>query len=170
MEILKSLSILDVIGYVEAIIVTIVLFYGAVLWWRGILPVIIRLGNGLAKRKIAIFATSNNAASLRSLLADSTLFKEKNICVIPNEGDIGKAEKASVYLVYWADWKEQYKEILNAKRDGCALIIYAPPPEKIPFDAMNELEKKRNTIVTNFRGRLLNDIVVTMITTDCNRK
>ena len=147
--------------------------WGIYLWARGILPAIIRLGNGLARRKIAIFAKGDNLTSLKSLLTDSKLFNEKNICEINKTSDIGRAEleQTSVYLVYWDDWKSGYKEILNQKKDGCALIIYTPPSSiRIPVEAMEELELKRNTAVTNFRGRLLNDIVTAMITTGYERK
>ena len=35
---------------------------------------------------------------------------------------------------------------------------------------MSLLDKKRNVVVNNFRGRLLNDIVVSMITTSYEKK
>ena len=44
---------------------------------KGILPAVWRLGNGLAKRKIAVFARGDNAASLRALLVDSKLLNAK---------------------------------------------------------------------------------------------
>ncbi|MFA7240145.1 MAG: hypothetical protein WC091_08535 [Sulfuricellaceae bacterium] len=145
--------------------------WGCVLWARGILPVIIRLGKGLANRKIALFAKGDNLSSLKKLLTDSGLFDEKNICEIANEGDIGRAEQASVYLVHWPDWANAHQKILDKKPDGCALIVYAPGSGgKIPPDVMNELDTHRNTAVTNFRGRLLNDIVTAMITTSYTRK
>lgn len=145
--------------------------WGGYLCWRGILPVIIRLGKGLANRKIAIFAKGDEFSRLKSLLVDSGLFDEKNICGISDEGDIGKAEQASVYLIHWPDWADAHRKILGKKPDGCALVVYAPSSGgKIPPEAMNELDAHRNTAVTNFRGRLLNDIVTAMITTGYARK
>jgi hypothetical protein len=46
------------------------------------------------------------------------------------------------------------------------MIVYAPYNKgRIPDDQMENLDGKRNTSVTNFRGRLLNDVVTAMITT-----
>ena len=57
-------------------------------------------------------------------------------------------------------------EILQAKKDATALVVYAPKgPASIPPDKFVELNSKRNVMVTNFRGRLLNDIVVSLMTT-----
>ena len=164
METLKT--ILAAVGIAESIVLIGGLIYGVVLWTRGIFPALLRLGNGLAKRNIAIFATSENSASLRRLLLDSGLFQSKNILEIARQEDIGVAERATVYLVFWHDWAERIKEILNKKPDGCALIVYAPRDRgAIPESLMKELDGQRHTAVTNFRGRLLNDIVTAMITT-----
>jgi len=72
-----------------------------------------------------------------------------------------------MFLVYWPDWAADIAEILDNKRDECALIVYAPYDKgRIPDDQMKNLDGKRHTAVTNFRGRLLNDIVASMITTN----
>ncbi len=167
METIKT--ILDFSGYISTIIVLVAVITGAIIWIRGISPVLYRLGNGLAKRKIAIFAKGDNAVSLKSLLTDSKLFRQKNIFEITSEEDIGRAEEASVYLVYWHDWADDISEILNQKPDKCAMVVYAPYDKgKIPDEQMKNLDGKRHTAVTNFRGRLLNDIVTAMITTSYN--
>ncbi len=160
------LQIIAYIGIAETIILVIGIAWGIILWIRGVWPAIFRLGNGLAKRKIAVFAKGDNVNSLRSLLLDSKLFRAKNVFEITNVGDIGKAEMASIYLVFWQDWADSIAEILSKKPDACALIVYAPYEKgRIPDDQMKNLDGKRHTAVTNFRGRLLNDIVTAMITT-----
>lgn len=164
METIKTL--LDFMGYISTIIVIVGVIAGVIVWLRGISPALYRLGNGLAKRKIAVFAKNDNAVSLKSLLTDSKLFKQKNIFEIICKGDIGKAEEASVYLVHWHDWADDISEILSKKPDKCAMVVYAPYDKgKIPDEQMKNLDGKRHTAVTNFRGRLLNDIVTAMITT-----
>ena len=71
-----------------------------------------------------------------------------------------------MYLVVWHDWAADIVEILRQKPDQCALIVYAPYDRgRIPDGQMTLLDGKRHTAVTNFRGRLLNDIVASMITT-----
>jgi len=68
--------------------------------------------------------------------------------------------------VFWPDWSDSLADILNKKPDECALIVYAPYGRgRIPDEQMKQLDGTRNTAVTNFRGRLLNDIVTAMITT-----
>jgi len=167
----KIFDTLGVIGTIETILLVIILGRTIVLWCKGISPVLYRLGNGLANRKIAIFAKGDNRASLKSLLMDSELFKETNICEVSGINDIGKAEDASVYLVYWQDWASNIDEILGMKPDKCALVVYAPyNMDKIPVDQMKNLDGKRHTSVTNFRGRLLNDVVTSMITTPYDKK
>lgn len=161
---------LAVVGAIETVVLIFGIAYAIFLWTRGILPAILRLGNGLAKRKIAIFAKGDNVASLKSLLNDSGLFRQKNIFEITQSGDLGKAEEASVYLVYWHDWSTDIEQILNKKPDTCALVVYAPYDKgRIPDEQMKNLDGKRHSAVTNFRGRLLNDIVTAMITTSYDR-
>lgn len=86
---------------------TIVLMLGSavsfVLVIKGIIPVWVLLGRGLIKRKIAVFALSE-FASLRSMLVDSSLFREKNIVQIQKnevavaEADIRKKNKEEKLL------------------------------------------------------------------------
>lgn len=164
------LEILTVAGYISTVIVLISVIASIVAWFRGILPALLRLGNGLGKRKIAIFAKNDNVESLKSLLLDSKLFRRKNIFEVTSRDDLGKAEEASVYLVHWHDWADDVSEILNKKPDKCPMIVYAPYDKgRIPDDQMKNIDGKRNTAVTNFRGRLLNDIVTAMITTGYNQ-
>lgn len=164
-------TILDIVGYISTGLVLISLITGTILWFKGILPVLLRLGNGLAKRKIAIFAKGDNLGSIKSLVLDSKLFREKNIIEIANKNDLGKADEASAYLMYWHDWADDIADILSKKPDSCPLVVYAPYDKaRIPDDQMKNLDGKRNTAVTNFRGRLLNDIVTAMITTGYEEK
>ncbi len=162
----KVFNMLGVVGTIETGVLVIVTITAIALWVRGIWPVLYRLGNGLANRKIAIFAKGDTRSSLKNLLMDSELFREKNICEISGLNDLGKAEVASVYLVYWPDWAHDIDKILGMKPDKCALVVYAPyNADKIPPEQMKTLDGKRHTSVTNFRGRLLNDVVTSMITT-----
>jgi hypothetical protein len=157
---------LQVIGDIETLLFAVGIVIAVVLFLRGILPALWRLGNGLARRKIAVFAKGDNVASLKNLLLDSKLIRAKNIIEVTCKQDVGRAEKATLYLVFWHDWVDDIDEILDQKPDECALIVYSPyDKEKIPTDQMKKLDGKRHTAVTNFRGRLLNDIVSSMITT-----
>ena len=78
--------------------------------------------------------------------------------------DTGGAEQATLFLVSWHDWQDHITDVLLAKKDSTVLVVYAPP-QTIPPERMKDLDGKRNVILTNFRGRLLNDIVVSLMTT-----
>lgn len=165
------IEILSIVGVIESVIFIAGIAWAVSLWFKGILPVLLRLGNGLAKRKIGIFAKSDNQNSLKHLIMDSGLFSSKNIYEISKAEDIGRAEKASIYLVYWPDWAEDITKILEKKADNCALVVYAPSDKgRIPENVMKMLDGNRNSSVTNFRGRLLNDIVTAVMTTSYSEK
>ena len=160
------IKFIEIVATIDTIVLIVVIVRAVYLWITGISPVLFRLGNGLARRKIAVFAKNDNLPSLKSLLIDSKLFKARNIIEISGANDIGRAESASVYLVYWHDWIAEIDQILEKKPDKCALVVYAPYYlERIETDTMKKLDGKRHTAVTNFRGRLLNDILTSMITT-----
>jgi hypothetical protein len=159
-------TVLDYLGYVSTLIVAVSIVAALVLWARGIAPVLIRLGNGLSRRRIAVFAKGVMLSSLEDLLRDSALFNHTRIIKIGHEGDFGKAARATLLLVYWPHWKDELVMIAKNKADGTALIVYAPQEHGfIPKEVMIAIEQQRNVIVNNFRGRLLNDIVASMITT-----
>jgi hypothetical protein len=165
------LCILDWIGRWQVIVPAGVVALGFVLWISGIAPVLWRLGNGLSKRKVVIFASADNLGSLKSLLLDSRLFSRKNIIDITIEADIDKAASETMFLVHWPDFAESIDRILDLKSDGSALIIYAPRDHgPIPDRVMARIGDRRNTSVTNFRGRLMNDIVTAMITTSYEKR
>ncbi len=136
---------------------------------KGVFPVWYRLGIGLSKRRIAIFSSAEYN-SLRRMLIDSKIFESENILQI-NKNDIRSAENETLFLVHWKDFQDKMDEILQAKKDSTALIVYAPQNEG-RIDSVDMLEKinsHRNTVIVNFRGRLLNDIVSSLITTSYDR-
>lgn len=136
---------------------------------KGIIPVWIRLGRGLSKRKIAVFA-EEEFDSLKSMLVDSGIFLESNVVKI-DRNSIKKAEDLTLFLVHWKSFEPELENILKMKKDSAALVIYAPQSEGfIDKTALEELNQHRNTIIVNFRGRLLNDILVSMITTGYKMK
>jgi hypothetical protein len=160
------ITTLDWVGRVTAVLFLLTLVLGIYAWAKGILPALVRLGNGFSKRKIAIFAKGDNVNTLMHLLLDTKLFDKKNIIDISSDADFGRAERATLFLIFWDDWQDKIDEILGAKKDTTALVVYAPKgPASIPPAKFVELNSKRNVMVTNFRGRLLNDIIISLMTT-----
>lgn len=144
------------------VITAIALVYGTI---RGFVPVLWRLGKSLNNRKIALYAEAS-ANSLKTMLTDSKLFKRKNIDVIGNS-EITKGGDYTMMIVYYPDFRKTMAQIISQKKDADSLIIYAPQSEgQIDGETWKSLNEQRNTIIVNMRGRLLNDVLTAMITTN----
>lgn len=164
-------DVFDYFGYISTAVVILGSLYAVYLCLKGVFPVLIRLGNGLSKRKIAIFAKGDNRVSLSNLLHESRLFNKVNIMEIPDEASFGMAKNASIFIVYWPDWKDNIKDILSHKKESAALIVHSPRgAAPVPDEITSLFDKHRNVILNNFRGRLLNDVVTSMITTGYEKK
>lgn len=158
-----------ILGSIATLFSLIALITTVYLWARGIIPVWWRLGIGLSTRKIAIFATTE-FDNLKGILVDSKLFRESNIIKVDSES-IKKAEGCPLLLVHWKAFETQIDDILKIKKDSDALIVYAPHKDgSVPPEATDKINRHRNTILVNMRGRLLNDILTCMITTGFERR
>lgn len=154
-----------IVGGLSTLFMVGVFLYSIYLVMRGIIPIWYRLGKGLAGRSIAVFADTSEFNSLRDVLVDSKIFRSKNIHQMTVDS-INKAEGYTVFLVHWNKYKDKIDDILRLKKDSTALVVYAPQNEGfIEPEKMNLINSHRNSIVVNFRGRLINDILVSLITT-----
>ena len=132
---------------------------------KGIIPVWWRLGIALSRNKISIFAKDDIYNDLEKVLTDSKLFKSKNIRQVTGK-NIRSAEKSDLLLMYWPDFQDKLDEILHIKSHSVGLVVYAPQENgRIADESMTKLNAHHNVTITNFRGRLLNDVFVSMITT-----
>lgn len=157
----SSFIIVDWILRVLGIISVLLALFGI---YSGVVRILYRLGKGLYKRKIAIFSTSGSE-TLKNLLVDSKIFRKENILQV-SQSELRRAEDASIFLVHWKDFKDHIEDILKLKTDKKALIVYAPQNEGfIDNQDLLKINAHRSVIIVNFRGRLLNDIVITLITT-----
>jgi hypothetical protein len=159
----------NIIGGLATLFSMLVLLFTIISWYRGILPAWWRLGIGLSRRKIAIFA-ENEYSDLKKLLVDSKLFQASNIEQV-GKSSIKSAEELTLLLVHWKPFENNIDEILAIKKDSAALIIYAPHSDgPLPPLVAEKINRHRNSILVNFRGRLLNDILTCMITTSFGEK
>jgi len=105
---------------------------------------------------------------LKNSLIDSNIFKKKNIIHI-NSNNIDKAKDETIFLVDWETFGDKIEQIFSARKNHqTAIVIYAKPAS-IPQDKMSDIANRENTVVVNFRGRLLNDILTSLITTSYDR-
>jgi hypothetical protein len=127
-----------------------------------------RLGEGLVQQKIAIFAKSpEHEDTIKNVLKRSQLFSSEAI-TIRNLKDIDMSEGYRLFIVYWQDFKNEIKAILNIKKSNTAMIVYAPKEDnndRIDDSTMKDLDETPGVAVANFRGRLLSDIIMSLITT-----
>ncbi|HKM04067.1 MAG TPA: hypothetical protein VJZ04_05670 [Lachnospiraceae bacterium] len=154
----------SIVGGFSTVLAICLSIYSCWAIFYGIFPVWVRLGKSLSNRKIALYSESG-FGSLKCLLTDSGVFKDGNIIQIHKDA-LAKGSQYSIMLVDYSEYKSSLLEILNYKADRDSLIVYAPASgERIPDSTMEIINQKRNSIVVNMRGRLLNDILISMITT-----
>ena len=157
-----------IVGGLTVTLGVIGFLYKIICWIFGITPIIIRLGIALWKRKVAIFGSVEIFESIKSSLLDSKIFKEKNIVHIKSD-NIDKAKDETIFLVDWETSGNQIEQIFSARNNHqTAIVIYAKPAS-IPQEKMSDIANRANTVVVNFRGRLLNDILTSLITTSYDR-
>lgn len=153
-----------VIGGLATIFIIGSFIYTICLVVTGVLPVWYRLGMGISRRKVAVFGSREAFESIKTSLIDSKIFKDRNIIHIASN-NIEKAKDQTIFLVDWETFKEEIERVFSARRnDQTAIVIYAKPAS-IPADKMNDIGNRANTVVVNFRGRLLNDILTSLVTT-----
>jgi len=142
--------------------------YKVICWVFGMTPIVLRLGIALWKRKIAIFGNVEIFESLKSSLVESKIFKEKNIVHIKSD-NIDKAKDETIYLVDWETFGDKIEAIFSARKNHQTAVVIFAKPASIPQDKMNDIANRANTVVVNFRGRLLNDVLTSLITTSYDR-
>lgn len=158
-----------IFGAISVLITIATNIFGLYTIIKGVLPIWIRLGLGLSNRKIAIYA-EKDFDSLKSLLVDSRIINHKNIHKISSDS-LSKGENYTIMLVNFPEFNDKIEDILRYKRDSDALIIYAPNTSgRIDEKILELINSHRYSIIVNLRGRLLNDIVNSMITTSYEKR
>jgi hypothetical protein len=164
-----------IIGGIFATLAIIGILLNLIFWILGITPLLWRLGYGRWFRKIAIVADDKYFNILRNDLVDSGIFRKNNISQISCQS-LSKVKEHYLLLVHYQSFTEEnIKEILANKVSKAGLIFYYPefsPQDgmRIPDDMLKLINSKENTTIVNFRGRLLNDIITTFITTSYGKR
>jgi hypothetical protein len=114
-----------------------------------------------------------NFSSLRTDLVDTGIFREKNIYQIKGN-TLSKVKEATLALVHYQSFSEKEIEaILNNKKSNAGFIFYFPEfvPEQnvIPVETVKLINNEQFTTIVNMRGRLMNDIVTTLLSTSYDK-
>lgn len=163
-----------IFGGISATLILLGVLLNFIFWVMGITPLLWRLGYGRWFRKIAIVAKPETYFILKKDLVDSGIFREKNIGDAITAACISDIKNHDLLLVHYQSFnEEQIKNILTNKESSAGMIFYFPefsPQNKIPDHIRDEISNTPNTTIVNFRGRLLNDIVTTLITTSYEKR
>lgn len=151
--------VLEFIGFLSVIAMVIGAFtrLGKAAW---------RFGFALYGKKIMIVANDKDYHDLEEDLSDSGLIKRKNIQRVSDK-HISKVKDALLLIVVYGYLnKDDFREIINSKSSRCGLIVHCPPEKgRIDDDEMGLLSKTAFTALCNFRGRLVNDVLLMMLST-----
>lgn len=164
-----------IFGGISATLVIVGVLLNFIFWILGIAPLLWRLGYGRWFRKIAIVANDEHFNSLKNDLLDSGIFREKNISQISCQS-LSKVKEHYLLLVHYQSFTEEHiKGILSDKKSKAGIVFYYPEysPEEsnlIPKEMIKQINSKENTTIVNCRGRLLNDIITTLITTSYEKR
>lgn len=164
-----------IFGGISATVILLVAILNFISWVLGITPLLWRLGYGRWLRKIAIVAKNEIFNQLKKDLVDSGIFREKNISQISSQS-LAEVKDCDLLLVHYQSFSEQeIKTILANKISKAGMVFYYPEfspqtGKKIPDEMLKQITNKENTTVVNFRGRLLNDIITTLITTSYEKR
>jgi hypothetical protein len=71
----------------------------------------------------------------------------------------------TIFLVDWESFGDKIDQVFSARKNHQTAIVIFAKPASIPNEKMADIANRANTVVVNFRGRLLNDILTTLITT-----
>src|SRR5690606_18150445 len=118
--------------------------------WRvctGVIPVLVRIGKGIAFRRVAVVASGDAADSLVSLLKGSGLVRKNNVQRVDNDS-LASLHGYSLWIVHWPYVHDFIAQILDQKPDHVPLIVFAPQSQGIiPQAVFADIESHRNTTV-----------------------
>jgi hypothetical protein len=165
---------IDIVGIATTIFAICLFVWAVISWCLGIFPLFLRLGFGRWSRKIAILANDDKYSSLKTDLVDTGVFREKNIYQIKSDS-LSKAKDATLALVHYQSFTEdEINTVLTNKKPNAGFIFYfpefTPPTTVIPAEMMVKINNHQFTTIVNMRGRLINDIVTTLLSTSYDKK
>jgi hypothetical protein len=143
-----------IVGGLTVVFAALGIIYRIVCIALGLTPLVFRIGKAIWRRKVAIIGSSEVFSSLKDCITDTEIFNKKNVIHIPIDN-----------IVDWETSRNQIDQIFVARKNHNTAVIIFAKAGSIPQDKMAEIANRSNTVVVNFRGRLLNDILNSLITT-----
>ena len=130
----------------------------------GLIKPAYRFGKAIAWKKVFIVSDSETRHDLRCDLERSGLIKHKNI-LEKSKGQTGELRGARLLIV---DFNylgaDEVLRIVSAKCPDCGVLVYAKPGS-IKSDCTEKLNLYQHVSVVNFRGRLVNEVLLLLLST-----
>ena len=152
-----------VFGGLMATITLFAFAWGVYLFFKGILPVTLRFGSALAKRKVAIIGNADAQKLIKATLVSSKIFSAKNLYTCSPK-DMEDIPLGAVVIVDWESCQDDFYHVQEFRANAQMPIIIFAKPASIPPELLGAVANAPNTVVVNFRGRLLNDVLTAMMT------
>lgn len=152
-----------IVGGLTVVFAAIGIIYRVVCITLGVTPLVFRIGKAIWRRKVAIIGSAEAFSSLKDCIIDTNIFKNHNVIHIPID-NIEKSKEHTILLVDWETSGNYIDNIFLARKNYNTAVIIFAKPASIPHGKMDEIGNRSNTVVVNFKGRLLNDILNSLIT------
>lgn len=171
MEVVKAF--LEVVGLLTTLVAVLAFFANIVAGILGISPLLYRLGLGRWRRKITVLADGDSYDTLKDDLVTSGVFRSKNIDHVTSKS-LSKVKESNLLLVNYGSFDaKQIKTIIKNKKASAGMVVYFPdfsPTNRVPDDVLKLINDEPHSVLVNFRGRLINDILITLLSTSYDKK
>lgn len=135
----------------------------------GLLKAMWRFGIGVAWRKVFIVADADVRDELQGDLMRSGIVRKSNIETI-TRGQTSNLKRARLIILdYEYLGEDEIVRIVSQKDSDCGVLVYAKPGV-IPGEVMMKLNLSQHVSVVNFRGRLVNEVLIMLLSTSFSRK
>ncbi len=153
-----------IVGGLTVVVATLGIIYRVVCISLGVTPLVFRIGKAIWRRKVAIIGSFEAFSFLKDCITDTEIFNKKNVIHVPIH-NIEKVKEHTILLIDWETSGNKIDQIFLARKNNNTAVIIFASVGSIPQDKMAEIANRSNTVVANFKGRLLNDILNSLITT-----
>ncbi len=142
-------------------------FFG---WTAGVFVVFKRLGMGRWYRKVLVIGSFAETKSLKKDLTDSGVFREKNVSEVDGRNLSDVKDASLILLDYWSLTDGQISTMLANKPRSAGLVVYSPMGKnRIPDNISERINNEPFTTIVNMRGRLVNDLLITLMSTSYDK-
>lgn len=141
---------------------------------RYLISVAKRFGLGLWKRQIAIITSDTNLVnSLKADLTSTGFIRAGNVVHISIE-NLKDLPGYSIAVIDYGSFlgdKGQLCNFIEQMDSSVGIVLYCRPEHgRLSDELMQKINNSSRVILTNFRGRLVNDVISSLVSTPYEKK